>query len=193
MAIARALANDPQVLLCDEATSALDPQTTRSILKLLVELNEKLKLTIVVITHQMSVIKDICDRVAVMQDGVVVEEGRVTDIFSAPEKPITKNFIEMASNLGNFLEILAENEVPGLSESDAVWFLSFKGSAAGEPFMSQLLKKFGIETNILYANVDFIKGDVLGTLAVAVDRRGENLQAAREFLVSRGIRIQEIR
>ena len=100
MAIARALANDPKVLLCDEATSALDPQTTQSILKLLKQVNETLGITIVLITHEMAVVKDICDRVAIMEQGRVVEEGDTVSVFSHPKEAMTKDFIDTASNLG---------------------------------------------------------------------------------------------
>lgn len=192
VAIARALANDPKVLLCDEATSALDPQTTHSILKLLVELNTKLKLTIVVITHQMSVIKDICDRVAVMEKGKIVEEGTVADIFTDPQKPITRGFIEMASNLGAFKEMLAAGELPGLTEHSVVWFLVFRGKTAGDAVVSRLSLKFGIEANIVYANVDYIKGEIIGTIALVLDRRAENLALARAYLLSQNIKVEEI-
>ena len=108
VAIARALANDPKVLLCDEATSALDPQTTQSILKLLKQVNETLGITIVLITHEMAVVKDICDRVAIMEQGRVVEEGDTVSVFSHPKEAMTKDFIDTASNLGKIHDLIAE-------------------------------------------------------------------------------------
>ena len=108
VAIARALANDPKILLSDESTSALDPQTTRSILKLLKELNEKLGITIVVITHEMQVVKEICHKVAVMEKGEVVEEGDVFTVFANPEKEITKDFVDSTSNLSKIHELIDE-------------------------------------------------------------------------------------
>lgn len=108
VAIARALAGEPKVLLCDEATSALDPKTTSQILALLKRLNQELKLTIVIITHQMSVVKDICDRAAVMEQGEVIEQGYVYDLFSNPKTKLTKSFMETANNFGSFFDILDE-------------------------------------------------------------------------------------
>ena len=112
VAIARALANDPKVLLCDEATSALDPKTTRSILKLLREVNSRLGITIVVITHQMDVVKFICDRAAVMEHGRVVEEGTILDIFANPKARVTKGFIDSASNVDDLYDMLEDAEHP---------------------------------------------------------------------------------
>ena len=109
VAIARALANDPSVLLCDEATSALDPQTTKSILHLLKHLNETLGITVVLITHEMAVVKEICHRVAVMEHGRVVEQGDVFNVFADPKQEITKNFIHTTSNLQKIEELVAEN------------------------------------------------------------------------------------
>ena len=106
VAIARALANDPSVLLCDEATSALDPQTTKSILKLLKKLNEKMGITIVIITHEMAVVKEICDHVAVMEHGRVVEKGEVFSVFANPQQPITQSFIRTTSNLQKIEELI---------------------------------------------------------------------------------------
>ena len=108
VAIARALANDPKVLLCDEATSALDPQTTKAILTLLKDLNQKLNLTIVMITHEMAVVKEICDHVAIMEHGQVVEQGEVFSLFADPKQPITQNFIRTTSNLQKIEELIAE-------------------------------------------------------------------------------------
>ena len=155
VAIARALANDPKVLLCDEATSALDPQTTHSILQLLKEVNSRLGLTIVVITHQMEVIKEICDRVAVMQTGSVVEEGNIVDVFSAPQAPITKSFIQAADNFEAFSDLIKLNSaITGIKPDQPVWFLTYRGAVAGEPLMSELYRRFEVKANIIYGNID---------------------------------------
>ena len=194
VAIARALANDPKVLLCDEATSALDPQTTRSILQLLKTVNRQLGLTLVVITHQMSVIKDICDRVAVLQDGKVVEEGNVMDVFSAPQAPLTKNFIETAGNLGTFYELLSTPElIPGLDADSHVWLLTYRGKVAGESLMIELFKRFQIEANIVYGNIDFIRGETLGKLGVGIKGSEANIENGRKYLLSQGVTVEVLK
>ncbi|MEG2871624.1 MAG: ATP-binding cassette domain-containing protein, partial [Clostridium sp.] len=136
VAIARALANDPKVLLCDEATSALDPQTTKSILSLLKKVNEELNLTIVLITHEMAVVKDICDRVAIMEDGVVVETGETLRVFCHPAQAITKSFIDTASNIGKIHELIeADNILTRINPGDKMVLLTYSGDNAGEPLI----------------------------------------------------------
>lgn len=194
VAIARALANDPKVLLCDEATSALDPQTTRSILQLLKEVNRKLGLTLVIITHQMDVIKEVCDRVAVMQNGVVVEEGAVMDVFSHPVAPITKGFIETASNMGTFFELLqTPGAIPGLEADTNVWLLTYRGRVAGESLMTELYKRFNVEANIVYGNIDFLKGETLGKLGVGVKGELEAIEQGRRYLVNQGVTVEVLK
>lgn len=194
VAIARALANDPKVLLCDEATSALDPQTTQSILGLLKEVNRKLGLTLVIITHQMAVIKEICDRVAVMQTGEVVEEGAVMDVFSHPQAPITKSFIETASNMGTFFELLeTPGAIPGLEEDSTVWLLTYRGRVAGESLMTELYKRFEVEANIVYGNIDFLKGETLGKLGVGIKGSLDNIESARQFLLASGVGVEVLK
>ncbi len=183
VAIARALACDPKVLLCDEATSALDPKTTAQILKLLRDLNSKLGLTIVVITHQMSVVKEICDRAAVMEHGRVMECGRVYDLFSHPHDVSTRSFLETASNVGSFFDIF---DIPGsladLRDGTHIWFLTYTGQATGEALMSKLYQHFEVEANILYGDIDYIKGVPLGKLAVNLRGEPEKIEAAVQFL-----------
>ena len=194
VAIARALANDPKVLLCDEATSALDPQTTRSILQLLKEVNRKLGLTLVIITHQMDVIKEVCDRVAVMQNGEVVEEGTVMDVFSHPVAPITKGFIETASNMGTFFELLqTPGAIPGLEEDTNVWLLTYRGRVAGESLMTELYKRFNVEANIVYGNIDFLKGETLGKLGVGIKGTLEAIEQGRRYLVNQGVTVEVLK
>ncbi|MCD7986326.1 MAG: ATP-binding cassette domain-containing protein [Klebsiella quasipneumoniae] len=190
VAIARALANDPKVLLCDEATSALDPHTTQQILALLQKINQKLGLTIVVITHQMSVIKDICDRVAVMENGRVMEQGTVLDVFASPKTAIAKGFIETAENLTTFYEKLRKGSLPGIDKEMPVWFLTFTNHSSGDAIVSQLTQKFGLLTNIVYGNIDFLKDKTLGKLAFGLTGNLSNLKAAKDFLAENRIKLE---
>ncbi len=194
VAIARALANDPKVLLCDEATSALDPQTTHSILQLLKEVNSRLGLTIVVITHQMEVIKEICDRVAVMQTGCVVEEGNIVDVFSAPQAPITKSFIQAADNFEAFSDLIKLNSaITGIKPDQPVWFLTYRGAVAGEPLMSELYRRFEVKANIIYGNIDYFKECIVGKLGVAIDGEASRVEAAKNFLVEQKVIVEVLR
>lgn len=194
VAIARALANDPKVLLCDEATSALDPQTTHSILQLLKEVNARLGLTIVVITHQMEVIKEICDRVAVMQNGQVVEKGNIVDIFSNPQAPITKSFIQAADNFETFNDLIRLNSsITGIHPDQPAWFLTYRGSVAGEPLMSELYRRFEVKANIIYGNIDYFKECIVGKLGVAIEGEAEKIAQAKAFLIEQKVRVEVLR
>lgn len=194
VAIARALANDPKVLLCDEATSALDPQTTHSILQLLKEVNTRLGITVVVITHQMEVIKEICDRVAVMQKGVVVEKGDIVEVFSAPQAPITKSFIQAADNFEAFSDLLKLNSaITGIKPSQPVWFLTYRGAVAGEPLMSELYRRFEVKANIIYGNIDYFKQCIVGKLGVAIEGRADQIEKARQFLIDQKVIVEVLR
>ena len=149
VAIARALANDPKVLLCDEATSALDPQTTQSILKLLKQVNETLGITIVLITHEMAVVKDICDRVAIMEQGRVVEEGDTVSVFSHPKEAMTKDFIDTASNLGKIHDLIAEgHSLTEIQPGEQMVLLTYSGSNAGQPLISASAPILSMEISI---------------------------------------------
>ena len=193
VAIARALANDPKVLLCDEATSALDPQTTRSILRLLKEVNEKLKLTIVVITHQMGVIKEICDRVAVMKTGRIVEEGSILEIFAHPKDALTKDFINTANNVKKFLEVVKSGALADeLKPGDKALLLTYLGKSAGEPMVVALYERFGVKANIVFGNIDFIAGQALGKLGVVLSGTPESIAAAEDYLKNNGVTIEEL-
>ncbi len=167
VAIARALANDPKVLLCDEATSALDPQTTQSILNLLKNLNEKLGITIVIITHEMAVIKEICDHVAVMENGVVVEDNTVEAVFSNPQSEITKEFTSSTSNIDKIKDILKSNqEILDIKEGEYVIKLDFQSHQIAKPLISDITQRFNIQASIVYGTVDMIKNTPLGSLIV---------------------------
>ena len=192
VAIARALANDPKVLLCDEATSALDPKTTRSILKLLREVNSRLGITIVVITHQMDVVKFICDRAAVMEHGRVVEEGTILDIFANPKAPVTKGFIDSASNVVDLYDMLEDAEGRGVTHG-TVYLLTYAGASAGKPLMTEIFKQFGVSANIIFGNIEILKGTPLGKLAVTLEGDAENVVSAVEFIKAHGVRIEEVK
>lgn len=192
VAIARALANDPKVLLCDEATSALDPKTTRSILKLLREVNSRLGITIVVITHQMDVVKFICDRAAVMEHGRVVEEGTILDIFANPKAPVTKGFIDSASNVDDLYDMLEDAEGRGVTHG-TVYLLTYAGASAGKPLMTEIFKQFGVSANIIFGNIEILKGTPLGKLAVTLEGDAENVVSAVEFIKAHGVRIEEVK
>ncbi len=191
VAIARALANDPKILLCDEATSALDPQTTQSILQLLAEVNRTLKITVVIITHQMDVIKAVCDRVAVMQAGKIVELGPVDEIFASPQAPITKDFIGAADHFESFFNLVKTSpEAIGVNPGEPVWFLTYRNGAAGEPLMVELFEKFGVKANIVYGNIDYFKGTVLGKLGVSLNGKVEAIRAAHDYLTQHNVHVE---
>ena len=193
VAIARALANDPKVLLCDEATSALDPKTPRSILKLLREVNQRLGITIVVITHQMSVVKFICDRAAVMERGHVVEEGSILEIFSHPKAPVTKGFIDTASNVDDLYDLLEEAApAGGVDHGRQVYLLTYAGSSAEKPLMVELFSRFGVSANIIFGNIELLKGTPLGKLAVTLEGSPESVSAALEFIRSQNVTVEAL-
>ena len=194
VAIARALAGDPKVLLCDEATSALDPKTTSQILALLKKLNQELKLTIVIITHQMSVVKDICDRAAVMEQGEVIEQGYVYDLFSNPKTKLTKSFMDTANNFGSFFDILDEKgSLADVSDGTHIYLLTYTGDAAGKALMSEIYKKFTVESNILYGNIDYIKGKPLGKLAVNLTADKDKIEEAVEYIKNSGVQLEVLK
>ena len=178
--IARALANRPEVLLCDEATSALDPETTDSILDLLVSINEKLGLTIVLITHEMQVIQKICNRVAVMEAGHVVEEGDVLEVFQNPKQPITKRFVSQVSEKGQ-----AEQTIQRLVElypNGKLIKLVFVGEQTEQPILSKLIKQFDLEVNIVQGNISHTKSGAFGTLILQLEGNSSAIEDAIHFI-----------
>ena len=165
VAIARALASGPKVLLCDEATSALDPQTTRSILRLIQDINQKTGITVVIITHEMAVVKDICRRVAVMDGGRVVEEGDVFSIFSSPREAVTRSFISTTSNLSKVEELMeAGSPIVDLSPGQLLVRMTYIQKSASEAIISDLSRRFGVDINIIYSNLEVIEDAPLGGL-----------------------------
>lgn len=187
VAIARALANDPEVLLCDEATSALDPKTTKSILELLKKINSLLNITIVLITHEMQVVKEICDKVAVMDSGEIAEKGSLIDIFTNPKAKITKDFIATITN--KEAEIQAAKEAP----DSEVFKLTFLGEKSREAVISKISRDFNIDVNILHGNIEKIQGVSFGSLIIALYGDGENIIHAINYLKNQGIRIEVLK
>jgi len=191
--IARALANDPKILLCDEATSALDPQTTKSILELLADINQKLGITMVVITHEMHVIKEICDRVAVISHGEIIEMGDVASVFTRPQTTLTREFVKTALN-----EDVAEKLVQdwlatanGFNEGPLIR-IHFLGNIVGEPVISSLVRKFNVNANIIYAKIDKIKAIPFGTLILELTGNLANINAALQFLREQDLDVEVI-
>ncbi|OEJ15823.1 methionine ABC transporter ATP-binding protein [Brachyspira hampsonii] len=172
VAIARALANDPQILLCDEATSALDPQTTSSILKLLKKLNEGLGITIVVITHEMNVVKELCHRVAVMNKGSLIEEGDIFEVFSHPKNQITQEFIDTTSNLSKIYTLVEEKDkITNIKAGECIVRLKYKKDSVGEALVSHVSRKFNVDVNIIFGNVELIDDSLLGGLVVILHEK----------------------
>lgn len=191
--IARALASEPKILLCDEATSALDPQTTKAILQLIKDINAKLKLTVVVITHEMQVIKDICDKVAVIDKGVIAEKGRVLDVFTNPQQPITKEFISVL--LSNDLPVgFREREVKAETFPDSLLLirLTFIGESANEPVISKLIKNFDLEVGILFGSLDDIKDVPFGRLIISLDGSQEEIDKAMAYVEKQELKVEVI-
>lgn len=190
VAIARALANNPKILISDEATSALDPKTTKQILALLQELNRKLGLTIVMITHEMQIVKDICNRVAVMQNGSLIEEGSVLDIFSNPQRPLTKEFITTATGIDEALEKINQQEIVQHLPKDALLVqLKYAGTSTDEPILNQIYRQYEVTANILYGNIEILDGVPVGEMVVVLEGQSQNIKAAEKALVAAGVSI----
>ena len=183
--IARALANRPSILLCDEATSALDPQTTASVLQLLAEINRELKLTIVLITHEMDVVRRVCDRVAVLDAGRVVEAGPVADVFLHPRHPTTRRFVDEA-----LPEEAATAQAPFARVPGRLLRLSFRGEATWTPALGRVMRETGVDFNILAGRIDRIKELPYGQLTVAL--QGANADHALAVLRTAGIDVEEL-
>ena len=193
VAIARALANDPEVLLSDEATSALDPETTQSILRLLKEVNRALGITIVVITHEMQVVKEICHQVYVMEDGRVVEQGDVFQIFASPQQAITRRFVDSASNLSHIQELLDDPARPiKLNPGDYLLRLNYLKRSTSEALISTLSRHFELDINILFGNIELIDGNPLGGLVVIAGGGHDKVTAATGYLSQRNVLVEVI-
>lgn len=194
VAIARALANDPKVLLCDEATSALDPQTTHSILKLIKDINQKLNLTVVLITHEMGVVKEICDRVAVMEDGRVVEEGSIVDIFTHPQAKMTKSFIASTSTTDRIYDLIEEGHaLTELGEDEVIVSLKYDASNATQALISEISRTYDVDCNIIFGNIEVVKDTPIGTLIVVLKGDPEKRKAAFDCIKRHGVETEVIK
>ncbi|PPT77466.1 methionine ABC transporter ATP-binding protein [Xanthomonas arboricola pv. populi] len=184
--IARALATRPQILLCDEATSALDPQTTASVLQLLAQINRELGLTIVLITHEMDVIRRVCDRVAVLDAGKLVETGPVTEVFLHPQHATTRRFVSEAEHMD---EAVLHRDFAAVG--GRIVRLTFLGDGTYEPVLGRIARETGVDYNILSGRVDRIKDTPYGQLIVALT--GGDHNAARAGFVAAGVHVEDLR
>ena len=181
--IARALANDPTVLLCDEATSALDPNTTASILKLLKEINENLGITIVLITHEMEVVQQICHRVAVMEDGKVIEVNEAYELFADPQTPLAKQFVQTVHSL-TLPERLLE------ARTGSIVQITFRGDSAEDSVISETINRFKVIVNILHGQISYIQDRPLGILIVEIKGEQYEIDRAIEYITIRTNRLE---
>jgi len=184
VALARALALSPSVLLCDEPTSALDPQTAASLLQLLSRLNQELQMTIILITHEMDVVKQICHRVAVLDQGHIVEQGSVMELISHPQHTVTKKFLAQHTQ-----------ELPKhmccRKPKTALWQLRFIGTCAEHPIISQLIRLYPVDVNILLGSIEVLQAGTVGHLVVELSGESQVLQEARQFLEKQGVMVEE--
>ena len=191
VAIARALASDPKVLLCDEATSALDPATTQSILKLLKEINRTLGITILLITHEMEVVKRICDQVAVIDKGRLIEQGTVSEIFSNPKTELAQEFISSTFHITlpeEYLENLSDT--PKHAISYPIIIFEFTGRSVDAPLLSQASKKFGVELSILTSQIDYAGGVKFGFTIAEVEGDEDAITQAKVYLMENNVRVE---
>ncbi|KQL55668.1 MULTISPECIES: methionine ABC transporter ATP-binding protein [Bacillaceae] len=188
--IARALANNPKVLLCDEATSALDPKTTDSILDLLTDINKKLNLTIVLITHEMHVIQKICHEVAVMSDGKIVEQGPVIDVFRRPKEAMTKEFVKQVAHVQSD-ELMLDDVT--LSEGEQIFALTFIGNPAEDQLVTELIRSFPIDISILQGNISKLQQGSYGKLYLRIAGEHETIVAALEWIRSKQVEVEVLK
>ncbi len=191
--IARALANGPKLLLSDEATSALDPQTTRSILELLKDINRRFHLTILLITHDMNVIKEVCDRVAVIDNARIVEAGEVLEVFSNPKTPTSHSFVNAVISREIPGELLHNSVEPSGNSVSKLIRVSFIGPSAGKPLISSMIRRYDLDVNIIYGNIDRIKDTPFGNLTLEVLGHPDLLQKALAYLRNQGLEIEVLR
>ncbi len=182
--IARALAIRPALLLCDEATSALDPKSTQQILQLLISLNQTLGLTLIVITHEMEVVRKICNKVAVLEGGKLVESGSVLDLFTAPKHPCSRHFVET---------MIPEAPLDALRSQDSTTVrLTFHGSSAREPLISRLIRQYSVEVNILLGSIHHLQDNLVGNLVLDLSGESGQVQEAIAFLRRHHVFVEEI-
>ncbi|MBP3450217.1 MAG: methionine ABC transporter ATP-binding protein [Spirochaetaceae bacterium] len=189
IAIARALANNPDVLFCDEATSALDPQTTKSILSLIRDIQQKMNLTVVMITHQMEVVRDACDYVAVLDDGLVVEEGKVSQIFTHPKSSVTKDFLSHISVSSE--EASSSEEFVRWSNDGGIYILRFENTLTGEPILSRLAQELSMDFNIRAGGIQHLNEFDVGTMLVDFYGSDEKINEAISYLEKNGVIVEK--
>lgn len=199
--IARALASNPKVLLSDEATSALDPQTTKSILQLLRDINSRLNLTIVMITHQMEVVKEICDQVAVIENGTIIEEGSMYKVFTEPQQETTKEFVKTVNDICIPSIINTESmQQTYFPDARLLLNLTFLGgeddeegsTGADQPLVSSIIKKFGVDVNIISGKVDYLKDLPYGTLLVELIGEEAEIKNALQYIYDKKVKVEVI-
>ncbi len=190
VAIARALASQPKVLLCDEATSALDPQTTQAILQLLRTINQQLKLTVLLITHDMEVIKTICDQVAVIENGQIIEQAATAQFISQPQSPAAKEFVASILKTDLPLQLQTQIVAQALPGCYPVWRIWFHGQMSYEPIVSHLIQNLAIEINILQANLDYVQQQLIGIMLVEARGEQDILAKGIGFIRAQGLKVE---
>ncbi|MGX1192148.1 methionine ABC transporter ATP-binding protein [Metabacillus sp. SLBN-84] len=188
--IARALATQPSILLCDEATSALDPQTTASILKLLKKINDEYNITILMITHEMSVIREVCDTVAVIEGGKIIESGSVFEVFSNPKTKTASNFVSSVLN-----DSIPESVLKLVQEENSqaqIFKINFVGKSSGQPLLSQIAKRFDLHINVLFGNITELQGIPFGHLIVELQGTESEIKRALLVMNQENVSVKEV-
>ncbi|WP_404408070.1 methionine ABC transporter ATP-binding protein [Jeotgalibacillus malaysiensis] len=187
--IARALATNPSILLCDEATSALDPQTTQSILDLLKKINKEYNITILIITHEMTVIREICDKVAVIEEGIIKEKGTVFEVFTNPQHPTTKRFVRSVMN-----DQLPDSIVKELEKKNFknVYRIQYTGQSTGSPLLSRVSRQFNLDVNVLFGNITELQEIPFGNLIVEFDGRQSDIQKALHYIQQENVYVKDV-
>ncbi|WP_407272467.1 methionine ABC transporter ATP-binding protein [Radiobacillus sp. PE A8.2] len=188
--IARALATDPHVLLCDEATSALDPDTTNNVLELLKQVREELGITILLITHEMNVIRDICDRVAVLDGGVIVEQDTTINLFTEPKTAIARSFVRTVLN--DALPEATLRKVLEKSASNSVYRILYKGESANDPLLSDVAKNFSVDINVIYGTITELQGQPFGNIIVELNGEASEITKVVDFIKGKKVTIKEV-
>lgn len=185
--IARAIANNPSIVICDEATSALDPETTKSILSLLKDINKKLGITIIIITHEMDVIKHICNRVAILEEGKIAECGLVSDVFVKPKTKIARSFFDS-------VDVKLDNDVykKALDGKGIVIKGIFIGETSTAPYISKMIAKYNVEASILLGNIQHLDDTLIGTLVIKITGEDNNIQSAIKYLQENNVLVEEV-
>lgn len=192
VAIARALAPKPKILLCDEMTSALDPESSESILKLIKQVREQFALTVIVITHAMNVIKRLVDRVIVLDQGHLIHDSTVVDLFKSSEPVVAKQWVHASCQFDVPDELLAHCQVDFVVSAYALWRIHFIGQTAQQPIVNALIKQFAMEVNILRGNIEHMGNTMMGALLLAVRAKDVELQNGLRYLKAQGLTIEEL-